>query len=326
MNPALPPVLRVEDLRVYYYTLRGIVRAVDGVSFEAYPGELVGVVGESGSGKSTLAFSLLRLVPPPGRIVGGRIEVGGVELTALKGERLRRARGELVSIVFQDPFTTLDPVRRIGDQLEEVLVEHGVPRSEARERVEEVLEAVGLSRDMARRYPHQLSGGQRQRVSIAAAIALKPRVLVADEPTTALDVIVQKQIMDLIDRLRRDYGMAVILITHDIALAAERADRIAVMYAGKIVEYGPRSSVIDKPLHPYTRGLIASVPDIESSEWPKPIPGSPPDLRRPPPGCRFQPRCPSPLPQCGVEEPSMARVGETLVACWLYSRRAVQRG
>lgn len=316
---AMRPVLVVDNLRVYYYTLRGVVRAVDGVSFEANPGELVGIVGESGSGKSTLGYSLLRLVPPPGRIVAGSIVIDGIDIVGLRGEKLRRARGELVSIVFQDPFTTLDPVRRIGDQLEEVLVEHGIPKSTARKRVLEVLEAVGLPRDTAKRYPHQLSGGQRQRVSIAAAIALRPRVVVADEPTTALDVIVQKQIMDLIDRLRREYNITVILITHDIALAAERADRIAVMYAGKLVEYGAKKDVIENPLHPYTRGLIASVPDIASEEWPKPIPGMPPDLRRPPRGCRFHPRCQQALPVCREKEPPMVAVGGRLVACWLYS-------
>ncbi len=313
-------VLRVEGLTVHYYTLRGIVRAVEDASLEAGSGELVALVGESGCGKSTLGYSLLKLVPPPGRIVRGHVYVEDRDIVALSGEELRRARGELVSMIFQDPFTTLDPVRTIGDQLVEVMTEHSVSEEEARARIGELLESVGLPRDLARRYPHQLSGGQRQRVAIAAAIALHPRVLVADEPTTALDVIVQKQIMDLLDDIRKKTGMAVILITHDIALAAERADKIAIMYAGKIVEYGSKESVLKDPLHPYTRGLIASVPDIDSDRWPEPIPGYPPDLRRPPPGCRFAPRCPRAMPVCKEKEPPRVKVGDHVVSCWLYSK------
>jgi len=318
--PVTDVVLRVEDLSVYYYTLRGIVRAVEGAWLEARRGELVAVVGESGSGKSTLGFSLLRLVPPPGRIVCGRVLVDGVDITRLEGEELRRARGELVSIVFQDPFTTLDPVRKIGEQLLEVLLEHGVSKEEARSQVPQLLESVGLPREAVRAYPHQLSGGQRQRVSIAAAIALEPRVLVADEPTTALDVIVQKQIMDLLDELRRRHGMAVVLVTHDIALAAERATSIAIMYAGKIVEQGPAEKVLREPLHPYTRALLESVPDIDSPQWPRPIPGQPPDLRRPPPGCRFAPRCPLATDKCRSEEPPTVFSGPgRRVSCWLHA-------
>ncbi len=316
------PVLVVENLTVYYYTLKGIVRAVEEASLKAYRGDMVALVGESGSGKSTLGYSLLNLVPPPGRVVKGKVIVGGVDILSLRGDELRKARGSLVSMIFQDPFTTLDPVRRVGDQILEVLLEHGVPLEEAKERVIEVVKAVGLSERMAKAYPHQLSGGQRQRISIAAAIALKPRVLVADEPTTALDVIVQKQIMDLLDEIRKTTGMAIILITHDIALAAERASRIAVMYAGRIVEYGPKNKVIENPLHPYTRALLQSVPDISSSEWPKPISGMPPDLRKPPSGCRFHPRCPLAMKVCREENPGMVEVEpEHYVSCWLYARR-----
>ncbi|MET1101153.1 MAG: ABC transporter ATP-binding protein [Pyrodictiaceae archaeon] len=312
-------VLAIEDLTVYYYTLRGIVHAVEDVSLRVNEGEMLALVGESGSGKSTLGYAILKLVPPPGRIVRGRVLVDGIDIVSLKGEKLRRARGELVSIVFQDPFTTLDPVRRVGEQIEEVLVEHGVPVEEARKRVGEILEAVGLPSHMARSYPHQLSGGQRQRVSIAAAVALNPRVLVADEPTTALDVIVQKQVMDVLDEIRRRHGTTMILITHDIALAAERADKIAVMYAGHIVEVATKKEIIENPLHPYTRGLIASVPDVSSEEWPKPIPGNPPDLRNPPPGCRFHPRCPEARDICKRITPRLyePKPGH-LVACHLY--------
>jgi peptide/nickel transport system ATP-binding protein len=312
-------VLEVRDLVVHYYTLRGIVRAVEDAFLDADKGELLALVGESGSGKSTLGYALLKLVPPPGKIVRGSVFIDGVDVVRLSGEELRRARGELVSIVFQDPFTTLDPVRTIGDQLAEVMTEHGVGEEEARAKVGELLESVGLPRELARRYPHQLSGGQRQRVAIAAAIALNPRVLVADEPTTALDVIVQKQIMDLLDDIRRKTGMTIILITHDIALAAERADRIAIMYAGKIVEVGPKEDVLKNPLHPYTRALIASVPDIDSDKWPEPIPGNPPDLRKPPPGCRFSPRCTKAMQICREKEPPLTRIGSRLVSCWLYA-------
>ena len=322
MTAVAETVLRVEGLTVHYYTLRGIVRAVEDAWLEAGSGELVALVGESGSGKSTLGLALLNLVPPPGRVVRGSVYVGSTDILSLRGEKLRQARGSLVSIVFQDPFTTLDPVRRIGDQIEEVLVEHGVQREEARARAREVLEEVGLPRSVAERYPHQLSGGQRQRVSIAAAIALWPSVLVADEPTTALDVVVQKQIMDLIDGLRRSHGMAVVLVTHDIALAAERADRLAVMYAGQIVEQGPAGEVVAKPLHPYTRMLLASVPDIDSDRWPEPIPGQPPDLRAPPPGCRFHPRCPEAVEKCRREEPPLTLLpGGRAVKCWLHAGR-----
>ena len=315
-------VLRIEDLTVYYYTLRGVVRAVERVYLEAGRGELVAIVGESGCGKSTLGYSILKLVPPPGRILSGRVEVDSVDILELEGDKLRHARGELVSMIFQDPFTTLDPVRRVEEQIVEVLLEHGISKEEAIDRVYDLLRSVGLSERLARMYPHQLSGGQRQRVSIAAAIALEPRVLVADEPTTALDVVVQKQIMDLLDSIRREKGMAVILITHDIVLAAERADKIAIMYAGKIVEEGPIDEVLKEPRHPYTKALLASVIDIESREWPQAITGQPPDLRKPPPGCRFAPRCRYVFDKCRREEPELVEVDHgRRIACWLEERR-----
>jgi len=316
------PVLQVRDLTVYYYTLKGIVHAVEEANLTAYKGELIALVGESGSGKSTLGYALLKLVPPPGRIVKGKVLINGIDVLALKGEDLRKVRGSLVSMVFQDPFTTLDPVRKVGDQILEVLVEHGINVEEGRERVKEVLEAVGLPARLANAYPHQLSGGQRQRVSIAAAVALNPKVLVADEPTTALDVIVQKQIMDLLDEIRNKTGMVIVLITHDIALAAERADRIAVMYAGNIVEYAPKDKILENPLHPYTQALLKSVPDVESREWPKPIPGIPPDLRKPPSGCRFHPRCSMRMETCNKRPPRMIMIEKDhYVSCWLYTKK-----
>ncbi len=316
-------LLSIEDLRVYYQTLLGPVKAVDGVTLDVPRGEWVSIVGESGSGKSTLAYAVVGLVPPPGRIVGGRIVFEGVDLTRLSGEEMRALRGSRIGMVFQDPMASLDPVRRVGDQVGDVYLEHGVAssREEARRLAGEALEMVGLPRDWVDRYPHQLSGGQRQRVLIAAAVALKPSLLIADEPTTALDVIVQDKIMDLIDELKRELGMTVMLITHDIALAAERSSRIAVMYAGKLVEYGPVDAIVEDPLHPYTRGLLESAPDLWGEKRLAGIPGYPPDLRRPPPGCRFHPRCPIVVEKCRAEEPPLIRVGDRLVAC----HRALER-
>jgi peptide/nickel transport system ATP-binding protein len=308
-------VLQVENLKIYYYTLTGIVRAVEDVSLRAREGEMLAIVGESGSGKSTLGMSLLGMVLPPGRIVSGRIVIDGVEITSLGKEELRKVRGSLVSIIFQDPFTTLDPVRKVGDQIVEIMVEHGVPEQEARRKARELMEAVGLPADTVERYPHQLSGGQRQRVSIAGAIALEPKVLVADEPTTALDVIVQKQIMDLLDRLRKERGVTIVFITHDIALAAERSDHIAIMYGGQLMEYGPTRDVIEKPMHPYTKALLESVPEIGMKRWPKPIPGTPPDLRNPPEGCRFRPRCPFADERC-LKVPPAEKLNGRVVRCW----------
>ena len=314
----MSPVIEVRNLTVYYYTKRGVVRAVEDVSFSGDRGDLIAIVGESGSGKSTLAYSLLKLVPPPGRIVRGDVIIDGVNVLKLEGEELRKARGFLISMVFQDPFTTLDPLRKVGDQIIDVLVDHGVDGNTALERARELVKAVGLQPEILNRYPHQLSGGQRQRISIAMAIALNPKVLVADEPTTALDVIVQKQILDLIDSTRSG-GTTVILITHDIALAAERATKIIVMYAGKIVEMGNKQDVLMSPLHPYTKGLISSVPTLKTETWPKSIPGFPPNLLNPPSGCRFHPRCLFATDICKKEEPLLIEVKRGhFVSCWLY--------
>ncbi len=313
--------LIVDGLSVRYFTQKGEVKAVDNVSFTAGLGDYLGIVGESGSGKSTLGYALLNLVPPPGKIVSGRVVVRGKNILELQGEELRKARGSLVAMVFQDPFTTLDPVRTIGDQIKEVMTEHGVSEEEAERRIPNLLESVGLPARLAKSYPHQLSGGQRQRVSIAMAVALRPAVLVADEPTTALDVVVQRQIMDLIESVRR-MGTTVILITHDIALAAQRVERMAVMYAGKIVEYGPKEEVLRNPAHPYTRALLNSVPGLRVSKWPEPIPGFPPNLINPPPGCRFHPRCRHAMDVCKREEPPVIEVGpKHYASCWLLSRR-----
>ncbi|MEM1750541.1 MAG: ABC transporter ATP-binding protein [Desulfurococcaceae archaeon] len=315
-------LLEVINLKVYFYTLSGVVRAVDNVSLNVLTGEWISIVGESGSGKSTLAYAIAKIVPPPGRIVEGKVKFMNKDLVELSEEALRSIRGRHIGFVFQDPLTSLDPLRTVGDQLAEVIQVHlGVSKDEALREAGELLELVNIPRDRLNYYPHQLSGGQRQRVVIAISIALRPELLIADEPTTALDVIVQDQIMDLLKEVQKK-GASIMLITHDVALAAERADRIAVMYAGEIVEYGSARSIINAPLHPYTAGLVDSVPDLWSTKIVKSIPGFPPDLRNPPLGCRFHPRCKQALSICTNESPSMTAVEHNrCVACWLYLKR-----
>lgn len=310
-------MLEVENLTTIFRTKRGVVRAVDGVSMSLDNGEFISVVGESGCGKSTLAYSIIRLIDPPGEIAGGKIYFDGKELTGFSEEEMRRVRGKEIGMVFQDPMTSLDPLEKIGDQMGETLMEHiNVSKKEAWQIAREMLEKVGLPPDRVDSYPHQLSGGQRQRVVIAMAVSLNPKLLIADEPTTALDVIVQEKIMDLLDEMRKE-GRAIMLITHDFALAAERSDRIAVMYAGWIVEMGDSELLTDEPLHPYTQGLIQSVPDVWMDKEIKPLPGFPPDLINPPEGCRFRPRCPLATEKC-KEEPETIEVDGRMVKCWLY--------
>jgi len=311
-------MLKVEDLSVRYFTKKGVVYAVDNVSLEVRRGEALALVGESGSGKSTLGFAIMRMVPPPGRIVEGRIILEDRDIMGLSEEEMRKLRGSKVSMVFQDPFTTLDPLRRVNDIVAEVMIEHGVDEKEAKERAAYLLKRVGIPEKLVDAYPHQLSGGQKQRVAIAAAIAMNPSLLIADEPTTALDVIVQRQIMDLLDEIRRDMGM--ILITHDIALALERADRICVMYAGKVMEVADKDMMMKEAMHPYTKGLLSSLPRLLSREWPSSIPGMPPDLREPPKGCRFHPRCSKAMDICREQAPDLFSVDGRLVSCWLYGR------
>ena len=312
-------LLEVQGLNVEYTTLSGPVRAVKDASLSLEQGEWLTIVGESGSGKSTLAMSIPRLVPPPGRIRSGSILFEGRDLVSLSEEEMRKLRGPAIGVVFQDPLSSLDPLRRIGDQIAEALLEHGQAqnRREAYERAVEALESVGIPGHMARYYPHQLSGGQRQRAMIASAIVLRPRLLIADEPTTALDVIVQARIIRLLKSLQEKLGMAVILITHDIALAAEVSDKIAVMYAAEIVEYGPADRLVEEPLHPYTEALIKSTPDLWREKTLYTIPGSPPDLRNPPKGCRFHPRCPLAFEDCTRREPRPRRLDGRLVSCHL---------
>ncbi len=319
------PLLEVTDLRTYYYTLRGVVRAVDGVSFTLDRGETLGIAGESGCGKSTLAWSILRLVPPPGRIVGGSIKIDGMDITKMSEAELRRkVRWRKVSMIFQGAMNAFNPVLKVGDQVIEPLLLHtDMTREEAWAKAEEMVQHVGLPPEILERYPHELSGGQKQRLVIAMAILLEPDIVIADEPTTALDVVIQAQILNLMKRLYREKKMSIILITHDLSVIAELAEKTAIMYAGKIVEYGPSDAVFENPLHPYTQALLKAVPRLRG---PKErliyIPGSPPDLRNPPRGCRFYPRCEKRFEPCDREEPPMVEAEKGhFVACWLYARR-----
>ncbi len=318
-------LLEVKDLKTYFYTTKGIVKAVDGVSFTLRKGEVLGLAGESGCGKSTTAYSIIRLVPPPGRIVGGQIFFEGRDLLKMDNESFRKEiRWKKISMVFQGAMNALNPVYTVGDQMAEVIMLHeGLTKKEAYARVYKLLQMVGIDPRRAHSYPHELSGGMKQRVMIAMALALNPPLVIADEPTTALDVVVQAQIMNLLKRLQREYKMSIILITHDLSLIAEIADKVAIMYAGKIVEIGRAEQIFYNPQHPYTKGLLASIPrirgEIKKLEW---IPGVPPDLRSPPPGCRFHPRCRFRFEPCDKQEPPLIEIEpEHYVACWLYVKK-----
>ena len=316
-------VLEVENLRVTFPGANGTrFAAVDGVSFGLSRGETLALVGESGCGKSLTSLSLLRLVPPPGRIEpGSRIHLGETDVLSLRGEALRDIRGRRIGMIFQDPMTSLDPVFRVGDQIAEGILAHfPVSKREARERAVGLLREVGIPDPAARAqaYPHQLSGGMRQRVMIAIALAAEPDILVADEPTTALDVTVQAQILEVLDRLRTQRGMAVLLITHDLGIVAGRADRVAVMYAGEIVEEARTPRLFAQPSHPYTQGLFASIPRLSGPvERLNPIPGTVPVAAAWPSGCRFRPRCPYAFEPC-VRDPTLLPAGpEHRARCWL---------
>ena len=310
----------MKELRTYFFTRRGVVKAVDGVDLSLEEGRTLGLVGESGCGKSVTALSILRLVPRPrGRIVGGEIRYQGRNLLDLPEEEMRRIRGGEIGMVFQEPMTSLNPVFTIGDQLmEAITVHHRMSRREARERALELLSAVGFPDPALRlkNYPHQLSGGMRQRVMIAIALAGEPRMLIADEPTTALDVTIQAQILDLIQRLKEERGLSVIFITHNLGIVASFADEVAVMYAGRIVERAGVEAIFHQPLHPYTRGLLESVPR-PSSDHLHPIPGSVPTEEVP--GCPFHPRCREAMEVCRDTLPPLLSLPEGReVRCWLY--------
>ena len=321
------PLLKVESLRTYFHTRDGTVRAVDGVSFDLAPGETLCVVGESGCGKSVTALSILGLIPaPPGRIEGGRILFQGEDLVAASEARLREIRGNQISMIFQEPMTSLNPVMRIGDQIAEALLLHeNLSRSGARERVLEMLNLVQIAEPDRRidEYPHQLSGGMRQRVMIAMALACNPMVLIADEPTTALDVTIQAQILNLMIELKERLGTAIIMITHDLGVVAETAQRVVVMYAGKKVEQATVDDLFAEPLHPYTRGLLKSIPSTnkvyggESQEGLHEIPGVVPNLRDPIPGCAFAERCDVAIDRCHTEAPAFEEILDGhYAACW----------
>ena len=313
-------VLAVEDLKVHFPLRGSVVKAVDGVSFAVARGEVLGLVGESGSGKTVTGFAILGLVDPPGRVVAGSVRLGGDELIGQPEAALRRRRGRDIAMVFQDPMTTLNPVLRIGTQMVEAIAAHErvSPRA-ARARAGEALAAVGIAAPDERlaAYPHQLSGGMRQRVAIAIALLHRPALVIADEPTTALDVTIQSQIVALMQTLCAEAGTALIWITHDLALISGFADRVAVMYAGRIVEQGPVDAVLAAPLHPYTRGLIGSLPEAGRRGAPlDQIPGLPPSPFRLPPGCAFAPRCPRADAACDAAPEAMARPDGRTARCW----------
>ena len=321
------PLLEVKGLKTYFYTEDGVVRAVDGVDFEVYPGEVLGLVGESGCGKSVTSLSIMRLISRPGRVDAGEILLDGENLLDLSEDEMIKVRGNRISMIFQQPQTALNPVFKVGDQLSEVLSVHqDLGREAGRKRAVSLLKMVGVP-DPERRvdaYPHELSGGMAQRVMIAMALACVPELLLADEPTTALDVTIQAQILDLMRDLRRDMGTSVLLITHDLGVVAEMAERVAVMYAGEIVEQTDVNSLFDEPLHPYTQGLIGSIPVLgEIKERLDVIPGSVPNLINLPPGCRFAPRCQARIKYtctiCAEVKPALEEVKPGhQVRCWLY--------
>jgi oligopeptide/dipeptide ABC transporter ATP-binding protein len=321
------PLLEVKNLKTYFYTEDGVVRAVDGVSFEVYAGEVLGLVGESGCGKSVTSLSIMRLISKPGRIDEGEILLDGENLLELSENEMIKVRGNRISMIFQQPQTALNPVFKVGDQLAEVLDVHQDLGKEAGwNRAVALLKMVGVP-DPERRaeaYPHELSGGMAQRVMIAMALACVPELLIADEPTTALDVTIQAQILDLMRDLRREMGTSVILITHDLGVVAEMAERVAVMYAGEIVEQTDVNTLFDQPLHPYTQGLIGSIPVLgQIKERLDVIPGSVPNLVNLPPGCRFAPRCQARFKYactiCAEVKPELEEVKPGhLVRCWLY--------
>jgi peptide/nickel transport system ATP-binding protein len=316
-------LLDVVDLTVEFPTRRGVLRALDGVSFQIDIGEILGVVGESGAGKSLTGAAIVGLLERPGRIAGGEIRLDGKRIDNLAAEPLRRIRGRRIGMIFQDPLTTLNPLYTIGRQLTETMQAHmRLSDAEAKRKAVEWLDRVGIPAAAQRidAYPHEFSGGQRQRVVIALALCAEPALVIADEPTTALDVSIQAQIITLLKDLTRDHGTAVMLVTHDMGVIAETADRVAVMYAGRIAEIGPVGAVIRQPAHPYTDGLMASIPSLENRvNRLRQIDGAMPRLDALPPGCRFHPRCPRVFGRCSEEKPELMAAGATRAACWLHA-------
>ncbi len=326
MEAAPGPLLAVERLRVEFPTRRGTLVAVHDLSFDIAPGEVLGVVGESGAGKSITGAAIIGLIDPPGRIAAGEIRLAGRRIDNLPYAEMRRVRGREIGAIFQDPLTSLNPLYTVGRQLTETIRTHlDMSEAAAQDRAIGLLEEVGIPAAARRidHYPHQFSGGMRQRVVIALALAAKPRLIVADEPTTALDVSIQSQIIELLKRLCREHGTAVMLVTHDMGVIAETADRVAVMYAGRIVEIGPVADVIHRPQHPYTVGLMGSIPSIvDEREHLTQIDGSMPRLTALPSGCAFHPRCPRAFARCREARPELLAAGSTRAACWLLEAPA----
>jgi len=314
------PLLEVRNLRVEFATRRGVLTALDDVSLSIAAGEVLGVVGESGAGKSMTGAAIIGLIEPPGRIAGGEIRLEGERIDDLPEDAMRRIRGRRIGAIFQDPLTSLNPLFSVGDQLVETITQHlPLDAGQARDRAVELLQEVGIpgAEDRIGHYPHQFSGGMRQRVVIALALCANPRLIIADEPTTALDVSIQAQIIALLKRLCREHGTAVMLVTHDMGVIAETADRVAVMYAGRVAEVGPVRDVIKRPRHPYTAGLMGSIPTLDGeAEWLTQIDGAMPRLDAIPAGCAFHPRCTSRVERCNRERPDLAACGSGLAACW----------
>lgn len=325
-------LLEIKDEKLSFFTPAGEVKALNGVSFSMNEGEVLGIVGESGSGKSVMAYSIMGLTAYPGKLIGGTIYFNGHQIEKMSEKEMRKIRGNEVSIIFQDPMTSLNPVYTIGNQITEVIRLHtGKSKKEAYDRAKELLELVGINEPTKRlkQYPHELSGGMRQRVMIAIALACEPKLLIADEPTTALDVTIQAQILELMQELRQKLGMSIIMITHDLGVVASMCERIAVMYAGHIVEYGTADEIFYEPKHEYTKGLINSIPKLSAQEIERlvPIEGQPVDLLNPPAGCPFAPRCANCMKICLREMPPKTELSDTHYShCWLLQKEEFEKG
>lgn len=325
-------LLEIKDEKLSFFTPAGEVKALNGVSFSMNEGEVLGIVGESGSGKSVTAYSIMGLTAYPGKLIGGTIYFNGHQIEKMSEKEMRKIRGNEVSIIFQDPMTSLNPVYTVGNQITEVIRLHtGKSKKEAYDRAKELLELVGINEPTKRlkQYPHELSGGMRQRVMIAIALACEPKLLIADEPTTALDVTIQAQILELMQELRQKLGMSIIMITHDLGVVASMCERIAVMYAGHIVEYGTADEIFYEPKHEYTKGLINSIPKLSAQEIERlvPIEGQPVDLLNPPAGCPFAPRCANCMKICLREMPPKTELSDTHYShCWLLQKEEFEKG
>lgn len=325
-------LLEIKDEKLSFFTPAGEVKALNGVSFSMNEGEVLSIVGESGSGKSVTAYSIMGLTAYPGKLIGGTIYFNGHQIEKMSEKEMRKIRGNEVSIIFQDPMTSLNPVYTIGNQITEVIRLHtGKSKKEAYDRAKELLELVGINEPTKRlkQYPHELSGGMRQRVMIAIALACEPKLLIADEPTTALDVTIQAQILELMQELRQKLGMSIIMITHDLGVVASMCERIAVMYAGHIVEYGTADEIFYEPKHEYTKGLINSIPKLSAQEIERlvPIEGQPVDLLNPPAGCPFAPRCANCMKICLREMPPKTELSDTHYShCWLLQKEEFEKG